>query len=323
MRNEDNDGSAPLEDFSRYLSGENPEGYGSAAQEVWREVLRRNDELVRTHENWIHPAYLEGLRRLALPSSIPRTEELNARLEPTGWRVVSVIGYLPTAAYGALVATNVLPVSREIRRAEHIDFAPAPDMVHDVLGHLPLLFSPQFRRYLKTLAHAMVKAAANSLDQELYEAVTRMAELKGDPLSAPSAVAAAEARVERVTLALADNASEATALRRLYVWSVEFGMLGDSVNARVHGAALLSSPAEFHACRAPNATTLPYSLQVVDHENSFSELLPRYFVAREFAHYGDVLTEYEAMMKFRQHHVPASDVRELEPTVGERSRRHA
>jgi len=295
--------------------------YDAVAQEVWREVLRRNDELVHEQGKWIHPAYLEGLRRLDLPSTIPRPDELNARLEPIGWSVVSVAGYLPTAAYAGLVADGILPISRVVRRPEHIDFAPAPDMVHDVLGHLPLLFSPEFRDYLKTLARVMVRAVASPLDQELYEAVTRMAELKGDVLSAPSAVAAAEADVERVTLALGAATSEATALRRLYVWSVEFGLLGDAANSTVHGAALLSSPAEFRAARAHDATTIPYSLGVVGHENSFSELLPQYFVARDFAHYGDVLAEYEATMEFRHASASASDVRALAPAASER--RHA
>jgi phenylalanine-4-hydroxylase len=271
-----------------------------AAHDVWREVLRRNSDLIREQSKRIHPAYLEGIRSLALPARIPRTDELNARLEPTGWRIVAVDGYIPTAAYAGLVAASIFPVSRVIRRREHIDFAPAPDLVHDILGHLPMLFSPEFRRYLQQLANVMVNAVPNELDEDWYEAVRRMAELKSEASPASPAVAAAEARVNRINVRLADNASEVTALRRLYVWSIEFGLLGEPGDFRAHGAALLSSPAEFRAVCSGQSKTLPYSLQALQHENAFSEVLAQHFVARDFSQYLDVLDEYEATMQHRR-----------------------
>ena len=276
------------------------EGHGAAAHDVWREVLRRNEVLTFQHGKWINPAYLDGLRRLALPARIPRVDELNARLETTGWRVVSVDGYIPSPTYAGLMAEGIFPVSRRIRRSEHIDFAPAPDMVHDILGHLPMLFLPEFRDYLKQLARVMVKALPNALDQDFYDAVRQLAEVKLTPISTLADVAAAEARVNRVNLALADSASEVTALRRMYVWSIEFGLLGDPENFLVHGAALLSAPAEFRAVRAGAAKTIPYSLAALRHENAFSEMLTQYFVARDFAHYLSALAQYDATMHYQR-----------------------
>jgi len=302
------------DDLRRYLAEENHALYEAAAHDVWREVLRRNDDLLQEHGKWIHPAYLEGIRSLALPTRIPRADELNARLEPTGWRIVSVDGYIPTVAYAGLMAASIFPLSRVIRRPEHIDFAPAPDMVHDVLGHLPMLFCPEFRRYLQQLAKVMLKARPNALDQEFYEAVRQMAELKSEPTSPLADIAAAEARVNRVNSALAHNASEVTALRRLYVWSIEFGLLGEPRDFRAHGAALLSSPAEFRAVRADDSQTLPYSLQTLRHENAFSEMLTQYFVARDFTQYESVLAEYEETMRRRSDGATDRDARALART---------
>jgi phenylalanine-4-hydroxylase len=284
-------------DLLAYVTGEAYESHAEAAHDVWREVLRRNRDLIREHAQWMHPTYVEGQRALALPERIPRVDELNERLEPTGWRILPVAGYIPTAAYAGLMSRSIFPVSRVIRRAEHIDFAPAPDMVHDILGHLPLLFSAEYREFLRQLASVMTRAVPNELDQEFYEAVRRMAELKSESSAPAAEVARAEARVNRVNHALGGRASEVTCLRRMYVWSIEFGLLGDCREFSVHGAALLSSPHEFHAARSGRARISPYSLAVVHHENTFSDLLGQYFVATDFSQLRAVLTEYAGRMQ--------------------------
>jgi phenylalanine-4-hydroxylase len=118
-----------------------------------------------------------------------------------------------------------------------------------------------------------------------------------------------------VNVALADSASEVTALRRLYVWSVEFGLLGEPEDFRAHGAALLSSPAEFRAVCTGNASTKPYSLRALRCENAFSEVLTQYFVARDFSQYLDVLGEYEATMQHRPPKSADGEARVLPPVA--------
>jgi phenylalanine-4-hydroxylase len=119
--------------------------YASAAHDVWREVLARNAALIERYRERMHPAYVGGMRALALPTEVPRIEDLNERLVPTGWKTVCVDGYIPTSAYVGLMSESIFPISRTVRRAEHIDFAPEPDLVHDVLGHLPMLFCAEYR----------------------------------------------------------------------------------------------------------------------------------------------------------------------------------
>ena len=266
------------------------------AQHVWREVLRRNAELIENHGPRLHPAYLEGVERLALPTHIPSVDELNERLAPTQWRIVPVHGYLPSGDYARLVAKSIFPVSQVIRRPEHIDFAPVPDMVHDILGHLPMLFSAGFRRYLRRLARLMAVAKPNALDEEYHDAVSCVAALKVLPSPVPMEVAAAQARVTRLNLELARCGSEASALRRLYVWSIEFGLLGGPAEFRVHGAALLSAPAEFGVLSSGNCAVMPFSNAIFEYENAFSDSQAQYFVAGGLSDYQAVLAEYEARM---------------------------
>src|SRR4051812_8852157 len=78
--------------------------YAPDAHAVWSEVLERNREMTARHGERIHPAYIEGLRALELPTRVPGTDELNARLRGTGWKIVAVDGYLPATTYASLMA---------------------------------------------------------------------------------------------------------------------------------------------------------------------------------------------------------------------------
>jgi phenylalanine-4-hydroxylase len=305
----------------KYLVEQDYSSYDSSAHDVWREVLARNQRLIADCGKWMHPTYLEGMNALELPARIPRTEELNRRLERTGWQVVPVDGYIPTEAYVALMSLGIFPVSCAVRRFEHIDFAPAPDMVHDVLGHLPMLFSEEYREFLKRLATVMTRAVPNALDAEYYEALRQVTSLRSDPSSPPGEVAAAEATLSGVYEAFKSGASEVAQLRRMYIWSIEFGLLGTPDDFAIHGSALLSAPTEFRAACKRAAPIVPYSLAVVDCENAVSDLLAQYFVASDFAHLRRVLAQYEAGMMRPTTDPPLSGEREVRPLARE-GRRH-
>lgn len=315
---------APELHVAEYLEGaiaQDYAAYSADAHAVWSEVLARNEQVVTRHAERVHPAYIEGLRALQLPSRIPRTDEVNDRLRGTGWKIVAVDGYLPATTYAALMAESIFPVSSRIRRREHIDFAPEPDMVHDILGHLPMLFCAEHRDYLRELAVHACRATPNELDVVYHEAVRQMAELKSTAGSAPQDVAGAEAKVEQVYRDLVTNASEVTCLRRIYIWSVEFGLFGGLEDFTVHGAALMSAPTELSRVLGGAARLEPYSLAVVRRENSFSDLLEQYFVAKDYAQLHEVLSAYAASM--HPSIIPGtSEVRELLPRTFDLARRN-
>lgn len=291
--------------------------YTESDHAVWAEVLARNTALRRSHGRWFPEAYLEGIERMRLHSRVPRIAELNDHLAPTGWQTVGVDGYIPSAAYARLMTMRVFPISRGLRRAEHIDFAPAPDFVHDVLGHLPMLFSPPFRAYLERLAGVMGQAEANAVDQNFFEAVRDMADKRSDLDASRAVVEAAEERLRLVEEVMKHNASPATCLRRIYVWSVEFGLMGTLDAFKIHGAALLSSPAEFRHVCDDHPTLHPYALSVIEHENQFSDPLDRYFVADSFQKLDDVLSEYQRRISFS----PASSNAVIQPATASASPR--
>ena len=128
-------------------------------------------------------------------------------------------------------------------------------------------------------------------------------------------------RVRRVNHALVDNASQVTHLRRMYVWSVEFGLIDTQDSFSIYGADLISAPTEFRTV-CEKTPTLPYCLDIVHYENAFSEMLDQYFVARDFEHLDTVLSEYERLMQVSS--VPQrSGIRELVPHATRQGSRHA
>jgi phenylalanine-4-hydroxylase len=314
-------GDADAAEFlDKYLTPQQYGAYSSDAQTVWREVMRRNEDIVSRHAERIHPAYLAGLERLQLPRRVPRTEELNERLHETGWRIVTVDGYIPSTAYATLMAQRIFPVSLRIRRPEHVDYAPEPDMVHDILGHLPMLFCAEHRDYLQELASVARHALPNALDMAFHESVKHMAQLKSAPERDEQQVSLSERRVEQVYAQLVGNASEVTHLRRIYTWSIEFGLFYRDGQLVVHGAALLSAPTELERVLTDSARLVPYSLDVLRHENAFSDLLERYFVAKDYAHLHDVLSAYEGTM-LAAGRTGTSEVRQLRPHAFEKARK--
>jgi len=309
---------------ARHFVDQDHSAYPALAHAVWREVLARNAALIAEYGHKMNPIYTEGMRELELPTHVPRIEQLNRRLAPTGWRTVCVDGYIPSAAYATLISQRIFPISRVVRRPEHIDFAPDPDLVHDVLGHLPMLFSPEYRTYLQRFGAVMARARANALDQAFFATVRQLAAIKSDPQSSSSEIEAIEARMLQVIQSTAAGASELTHLRRLYVWSVEFGLMGQSDEFSIHGAALLSAPAELRSLCAGGAACLrPFGIDVVDHENAFSDLLSQYFMARDFAHLHEVLSAYELRMQPPSRIARTSEIRQIATTREEGRIGHA
>src|SRR5689334_10067528 len=110
-----------------YVVSQRWDDYGEEQHRAWRQVLARNAWMIDAWGKRVHPDYVRGLAALSLPDRVPRIEEMNERLAPTGWRVVCVDGYVPTSTYVALTAERLFPMSRRIRRLHHVDYSPEPD----------------------------------------------------------------------------------------------------------------------------------------------------------------------------------------------------
>jgi phenylalanine-4-hydroxylase len=288
-------GGLPLRGHRKYVQSQRHADYTPAEHDTWRQLVARTQQSVDRFESLVHPEYVAGFRRWVQPSvAIPDLEAADSPLAELGWRAICVKGYLPADVYSGLIARGVFPVSREIRRTEHLDFSPVPDLAHDLIGHIPMLASFEHRQFLQRLSRAISTTPYSPRDRELYLAQRTMAALLCQPTCSPQALAAAEARVERARVALVAQPSRLARLDRFYLWSIEFGLLGSPDDFRIYGAGLLSSPAETRALCSGKARVLPFSEAVTERSIEFSEHQAVYYVARDHAELDAMLTEFLA-----------------------------
>jgi phenylalanine-4-hydroxylase len=235
----------------------------------------------------------DGLKRLQLDATdIPTEKHINQRLAPTGWSVVFVDGYLPAKVYVELILTRSFPVARDIRSLRHLDLSPVPDLVHDVLGHLPMLFSEQYRLYLLSVCSLMRRTIPESLDDDVYVINRQISKLKSMEEEDSERVSALERRLSEMRLVLETRPSKAVLLERIFLWSIEFGLFGTIQNHQIYGAGLLSSPREIEAVSKGTAPIHRYTHDVVRHDICFTGAQSQFFVASGYQELHDVLAQF-------------------------------
>ncbi|MFO0595349.1 MAG: hypothetical protein U0228_08595 [Myxococcaceae bacterium] len=102
---------------------------------------RRDQQLV--------PLFLDGLRKLELDRpTIPDLEEVNARLgKLTGWAGVYVKGLEDGAGFYQLLRDKKFPIGHFVRDRRDLNYTPAPDVVHDLYGHIPFHTDARYADY--------------------------------------------------------------------------------------------------------------------------------------------------------------------------------
>jgi phenylalanine-4-hydroxylase len=252
---------------------------------TWRLALSRTRELLERYRERVHPSYRVGFETLFGQSrEIPSVAELNTRLSAYDWSVTLVDGYLPHDHYARLLASRTFPVAKYLRRLKDVEHSPVPDLAHDLIGHLPMLIDAQHRSLLTRLGEVMSRARADARDTRLYLAQQRAGYLRQTELCSPSMLRAADDEVRAAELELLRSPSQLARLSRLYLWTVEFGLLsgaGDEWHA--YGAALLSSGREFRQLMSHRAHVMSLDENAMEHGISFCDPQRRYYVARGYA----------------------------------------
>ncbi len=264
---------------------------------TWRLVLSRTRELLDRYEDRVHPSYRVGFELLFGQSrEIPSVAELNARLSAFDWGVSLVDGYLQHEHYAQLLASRTFPVARYLRRLKDVEHSPVPDLAHDLIGHLPMLIDAEYRRLLTRLGEVMSRARADERDTRLYLAQQRAGYLRQTELRSPAMLRAADDEVRASELELLREPSRLARLSRLYLWTVEFGLLrGEANEWQAYGAALLSSGREFRQLMSHRAHVLPLDETAMEHGISFCDPQRRYYVAPGYDDVYRLLEEFPVL----------------------------
>ena len=153
---------------------------------VWRFIMRQNIFFLK---EYAHKVYFQGLLDTGISfERIPRIEEMNDILGKIGWGAVAVDGFIPPAAFMEFQAYKVLVIACDMRQIHHIEYTPAPDIVHEAAGHAPIIVDREYSDYLQRFGEVGAKAMSSKKDFELYEAIRHLSILKELPDSDPEEV---------------------------------------------------------------------------------------------------------------------------------------
>lgn len=271
--------------------------YTARDHAVWRYVMRQN---VRFLSKLAYGDYMDGLEKTGITiDSIPQMYGMNRILKNIGWAAVAVDGFIPPQAFMEFQAHKVLVIAADIRNVNHIEYTPAPDILHEAAGHAPIIANKEYAKYLELFGEIGAKAFSSKQDYAIYEAIRHLSIIKEDPSTALEDVQSAEKQIEYLSNEMG-LASEMALLRNLHWWTVEYGLIGKIDNFKLYGAGLLSSIGESQACLSPNIKKLPYSLEAQNYSFDITNMQPHLFVTKDFTELIEVLNQYADTMAFRK-----------------------
>ncbi len=282
--------------LKQFIKPQDYDEYTPINQAVWRYVMRKNvDYLGKV----AHSSYLDGLRQTGIAiESIPNMYGMNRILKEIGWAAVAVDGFIPPNAFMEFQAYNVLVIASDIRQLEHIEYTPAPDIIHEGAGHAPIIANPEYAEYLRRFGEIGCKAISSARDYEMYEAIRLLSILKEAEGTPQNEIEAAEKRVDELQNDMGEL-SEMAQIRNLHWWTVEYGLIGTVDNPKIYGAGLLSSIGESAWCMTDNVKKIPYDISAANQSFDITKPQPQLYVTPDFAHLNLVLEEFANKMALR------------------------
>src|SRR6056297_4028207 len=243
--------------LKQFIKPQNYESYTAINQAVWRYVMRKNVDYL---SKVAHKSYVDGLKKTGISiDHIPNMYGMNRILKEIGWAAVAVDGFIPPAAFMEFQAFNVLVIASDIRQLEHIEYTPAPDIIHEGAGHAPIIAKPEYAEYLRRFGEIGCKAVSSAKDFELYEAVRHLSIIKEAKGTAPLEIETAEKHIAELQENMGEP-SEMALIRNLHWWTVEYGLIGTVENPKIYGAGLLSSIGESTWCMTDEVKKIPYTI---------------------------------------------------------------
>lgn len=283
--------------LKQFIVDQHYEHYTPIDHAVWRYVMRQNYSYLK---DVAYYPYIPGLEKAGLSiEKIPSLQEMNDALAKIGWGAVTVDGFIPPAAFMEYQAYRVLVIAADIRQLKHIEYTPAPDIIHESAGHAPIIADKDYHEYLSYFGSIGAKAMFSAQDFELYEAIRALSILKEMPDADANEINKAEDLLAHRQENMGEP-SEMALLSRLHWWTVEYGLIGSLKNPKIYGAGLLSSIGESASCMDNSVKKIPYTIDAINYAYDITKTQPQLFVTPTFQNLIDVLETFANTMSFRK-----------------------
>lgn len=137
--------------------------YTQEESALWGNLFERLDVL---HERAAARVFLEGKEGLGLVhNQIPQLQELSVELQRrTGASLVPAEGLLHGKIYFEHWAERVMPCTLFLRHHNNPEYTPEPDIVHDVIGHVPPLMNPEYVALIQRIGKVAKAATPEQLE---------------------------------------------------------------------------------------------------------------------------------------------------------------
>lgn len=138
--------------------------YNQSEQALWGEIFILLEEV---HQAYACKEYLAGKLALNLSqNSIPQIRLVsNQLIQSSGFGLAPAEGLLDFRDFFGLIGKGRLPCTQFLRHPSNPAFTPEPDMVHDLLGHVPLLVDSEVTQSMRAIGKAAQTADAKALLQ--------------------------------------------------------------------------------------------------------------------------------------------------------------
>jgi monomeric phenylalanine-4-hydroxylase len=129
---------------------------------TWRAVTDRLNPL---HEKFACRVHVDARHRLKIPDDhVPQLRDLSDRLERFhGFRLRAIEGLIEPKIFLSGLAGHIMYCTQYIRHSSRPEYTPEPDIVHEVIGHVPMFADPDFVE----LSMLIGKAASVADDRQI------------------------------------------------------------------------------------------------------------------------------------------------------------
>lgn len=136
--------------------------YTPEQDKTWAQLFSRQEQIL---QNKACNEYLDGRTKMSFPShSVAKLADASRALHKySSWQVVRVNGFVPQPIFFKLLEQKCFPCTDFLRHPNELEYTPAPDMFHDLMGHLPMITQSRFASFFHAFGRAGVNAR-NELD---------------------------------------------------------------------------------------------------------------------------------------------------------------
>lgn len=123
-----------------------PPIFTQTQHDTWHALYTQQEKLL---EDRVCKEYIDGRKALHYTSkTIPNLADISEQLRKhSGWQLIRVNGYVPEPLFFQMLGHKCFPSTDFIRHPHELEYTPAPDMFHDLMGHIPMFTNPRFASF--------------------------------------------------------------------------------------------------------------------------------------------------------------------------------